>query len=230
MSNDPLDSAETPQFGEYHYWGKCTVDAYFCVLTKGIGKEPFDAQKHPVDQRRTAITIGIDPIAEMNSKYDVSRDYIAESKEWAGTVLPSIKAIGTSLRELNGKFVHAKLKPTSKYEDKKTGEMKDHTTIEFLAIFADEKACVVDYSLSQGTAPVAAPAQVTPDGTPVNVMEKETALKFLKVLVKKAEGDPAKLTPLMAQYPPVAKFFTIDSPEVMSEMLGYLSSTAAAPF
>jgi hypothetical protein len=229
MSNDPLDSAETPTFGEYHYWGKCTVDAFFCVLTKGVGKEPFDSQRHPIDQRRTAIVISILPLAEMNSKYDVSRDYIAESKEWAGTVLPSIKAIGTSLRELNGKFVHAKLKPTSKYEDKKTGEMKDHTTIEFLGIFVDEKACVNDYNATQGGTPalVETPAQVTSTGQPVNVMEKETALKFLKVLVKKAEGDPAKLTPLMAQYPPVAKFFTIDSPEVTSEILGYLSAQPA---
>jgi hypothetical protein len=240
VSNDPLDSAENPQVRSAEFWGSVMINTWYCVLTKGVGKVSFDPQQHSVDKRCTAIDISILPITDQNITYAVERGMIAESREWAGIVLPSIKALGLTVRELNNKWIHAVLEPTGRTYINKSGETKANSTFKFVKLFASEAEAKADYlQIGQTTAvnnvapwqddrPITAtPSQVQPDGKTADVKEKETAKKFLTVLVKKSGGDPAKLGPMITQYPPVAKFFTVDSPEVTAEILGYLSSQPA---
>jgi hypothetical protein len=230
MTNDPFDSAENPQLRSAEFWGQVQIDTFYAVLVKGTGKIPFDPQQHSIDKRVTAIDIQIFPIPEQNNTYEVKRNMIAESKEWAGMVLPSIKALGISARELNNRWVHVTAVPTGGTYTNKSGETKDRTTFKFVKLFASEAECKADFLSDFGSATASpatpAPAQVTPDGNAVDLKEKATAVQFLKVLVKKAEGDPAKLTPMLAQFPMVNKYFTVDSTETVSAMLDYLSKAA----
>jgi len=64
------------------------------VLERGIGKVEFDPQMHSQDQRRTAIDITVRPLVEMGLTFDLTRNMIAESREWASFVLPSIRDLG----------------------------------------------------------------------------------------------------------------------------------------
>lgn len=232
--NDPWDSAENPTFAAPEYWGLCSMDMYYCVLQKGVGKVRFDAQQHQVDQRRTAIDIVVTPLPEMGSAREASRSMIAESKEWASIVLPSIKTLGVSTRELNGKYVHITFAPTGrtyvKTNDDGTQETRDNTTIKFLKVFADENACRADWAAHGGTPTSDSNGDVPPLTTPPSNgngngadKEKATGLAFLRVIVNNACAGQNDLNVIresiaanIAQYPPVAKFYTVDSPETMA--------------
>jgi len=236
-NNDPWASAEEPEIRQPSYYGQVQLDMFYAVLVKGTGKVPFDPQQHKTDQRVTAIDISILPIADQNIAYPVQRNMIAESKEWAGFVLPSIKALGITVRELNGKWVLAKTKPTGATYVNKQGENKDKTTLVFETLYADEAACKAAYWAAEGvpadyTTQAPSNTQQPSVNTPTPVggsddKEKVTAMQFLKVLVKKSEGDPAKLGPMIAQFPMVNKFFTIDSPETTVEIMNFLNSSPA---
>jgi len=60
------------------------------------------AAHYAIDQRRTAVKLMLVPLPEHNSKWDVIREPIVESREWAGLILPSVKALGIAARELDG--------------------------------------------------------------------------------------------------------------------------------
>lgn len=229
--NDPWATADDPQFNtSYDYFGQVKVDSYFCILVKGTGKVPFDAQAHAIDQRRTAIDIQIFPLAEMNISFDVSRNMIAESREWAGIVLPSIKALNLSLRDLNNKWVHVVTEKTGQTYTGKDGNTKDKTTFKFLAVFPDEASCRAAYQAAANGTPAPAPA------TPVNgngngaSKERETAAKFLPVIVTNACAGQTDLTVIrnsvaaaIANMPMVSKHFTVDSTEVMTLIMEKMS-------
>jgi len=230
MTNDPYDSAENPVVRQAEFWGKVELDMFYAILEKGTGKVPFDPQQHKPDQRVTAIDIKVFPISEQNITYEVARNMIAESKEWAGIVLPSIKALGLTVRELNGKWVHVKQKATGATYVNKSNETKEKTTFEFVKLYQDEAACVTDFMTAGGTisfpqydAPARAAAQeaaATP--TNGNSKDRETALKFLAAVVEnaaKGQNDPtliqAKVATSIASMPLINKHFTYDSPEVI---------------
>ena len=231
MTEDLFESAENPQMRQPGYWGQVQLDMFYAVLEKGIGKIPFDPQKHSVDKRVTAIEISLQLLPEENLAYPVTRGMIAESKEWAGIVLPSIKALGISVRELNGKWVYAKTHPTGQNYTNKAGEKKDRTTLEFVKLFKSEAECRANY-LSAGdqtTQPAAEELPFTPDPKPANgngdSVEKTTALQFLKVVVQSAcrgQKDLAAARSTIATnitaMPVIAKFFTADSPETLQLM------------
>lgn len=227
--NDPFDSAENPSVRQPAYWGKVELDMFFAVLEKGVGKVPFDAQQHSLDKRVTAIDIKVFPIVEQNVTFDVSRGMIAESKEWAGTVLPSIKALGLTVRDLNGKWVKVEQVPTGSTYINKNGDTKDRTTFKFTKLFKDENEATADYLAGGGSAaptdtqyqqPV---TQVKPDGSPVDNKQRETALKFLAVVVENQARGKTDLAAIQAAVgvaiagmPLVNKFFTADSPETLN--------------
>ena len=224
VSNDPWESAENPQLRAMEIWGAAQIDTYYCVLQKGVGKIPFDPNVHPLDQRRTAIDIVVTSLPEMNMDKPARRELIAESREWAGIIHPSIKALGISARELNGKFVQVKFKPTGDTYTNGNGEVKEKTTFDFVKIFANEAACRADFQQSQNQPagqPQAAVQSTAPN--PNDNAEKQTALAFLKVIVENACKNQTDLTAIrnmvsqqiVAYGGPVAKFFTVDSPEAM---------------
>jgi hypothetical protein len=229
MTDDPFESAENPQMRAPGYWGQVQLDMFYAVLEKGTGKVPFNPQVHSADKRVTAIDITIQPIADQNIQYPVTRGMIAESKEWAGIVLPSIKALNITVRELNGKWIYARAKPTGTTYVNKQGETKDRTTLEFVKLFKDESECKADYLTAGGqAAPV---QQEEPPFEPTNALpggdtkEKQTALQFLKVVIQNACRGQADLQAArsmvstnIASMPVISKFFTVDSPETMQLM------------
>lgn len=226
--SDPYEAANDPQVrsgGASDYYGQILLDMYFAVLVKGMGKVPFDPQQHSVDKRVTAIKMEIIPLAEMNISWPVMRETIAENREWAGIVLPSIKALGLSPREVHNKWGHIVRKETGDtYVSKKDGKTYPVTTFAFVQVFKDEAECRAAYqafSSGAGTAP--AQQQPAPSGNGAS-KEKETAAKFLKPIVANAcMGKNGDLTAInqtlaaaLANMPQIAKYFTVDSPEVMT--------------
>ncbi|NPV77935.1 MAG: hypothetical protein HPY59_16360 [Anaerolineae bacterium] len=227
---DPWDTAEQakePQFSNI-IWGQCEAKSWWCVLEKGIGKVEYDPQVHSPDQQRTAVDIIVHPLADMGLAFDVTRNMIAESYEWAGIVLPSIRDLGISPKQLNGSWVKVQtVTLTDKagnaitYTDK-NGTVKEKSTLKFLAIFKDEAECSSDYLANSG--------KTTKQDTQYSAQysggngnkERETALKFLKVYVENAcRGETSlevirnKLMTLIASQPLISKYFTVDSPEVV---------------
>jgi hypothetical protein len=233
LVNDPFMQAEDPAEIKYsnEYWGEVCVDAFFCILEKGVGKVPFNEQQHSIDKRLTAVKIGIIPVPASNLQFDVERDYIAEFRDWNAITLPSLKALGVSLRELNGKFAHAKLTETGETYVNKMGETKEKTVFEFLEIYGSLEDCEAAYIAKKGDngrTPASAVPPITSSNNPVSkggAREKEAAEKFLKVAVKsacagKTDLDQAReaVAEQIAKMPMISKHFTIDSPETMNAM------------
>jgi hypothetical protein len=231
--NDPLDTLDNPEIRTPEFYGQMHMETWFCVLEKGIGKRDFDPAKDNLDARRTAVKLMLVPLPEHNSRYDVMRDLIVESKEWAGLVLPSVKALGITARELHGKWVKLTFQPTGRTytkTDQTTGETvtRDATTFKFLALYPNEEACRAAYQAEHGspghtepqTSAAPVPANGNNHGSAVDA-EKATALKFVKVLVEQSNGDQAVLAAKIAGMPLIAKHFTAQSPEVVELVMEY---------
>jgi hypothetical protein len=246
-NNDPWERAENPQPRSSEFWGQVKISLYNAVLVKGVGKAPFDPQQHKPEQMVTGIDIHIAPLAEQNVSFQVSRSMIAESEEWASQVLPSIKNLGLSVRELNGKWARVGQKGTGSNYTNQNGKTRERTTFEFVKVFATEDECRADFHAnghpmpdleqnggSSGTndayggtsgGQALAPVQAAP----VNNTERETALKFLRVIVENAARGQSDLTVVRntvaaqtATMPLVSKYFTVDSPETMNLIAEYL--------
>ena len=228
--NDPFALAEEPQEIKYtnEYFGEVGLDVWFCVLEKGVGKVPYSEQEHSIDKRLTAITMGIIPVPSANLQFSVDRDYIAEFRPWNAITLPSIKKLGVSLRELDGKFARVKLTETGETYTNSQGETKEKTVFEFLEIYETLEACETAFAAARGSAPAQSPPPIVdaPSNAPSNSnKEKEAALKFLEVAVKstckgKNDLDEARqaVAEQIAKMPMINKHFTIDSPETMNFM------------
>lgn len=219
--NDPWESAENPVFRASEYYGQVSIDMWYCVLAKGVGKVPFDPQAHKIEERRTAIDMVLAPLPEQNISFEIMRSVIAESKEWASVVLPSIKSLGVSVRELNNRYVKLHFKPTGRRYTNQNGEEKENTTFEFLAVYADEISCRAAYN--GGEPQPSAAATIDPGDK-----EKQTAFAFLKVIVEKAAKGKSDIAAIRAEiaktivaYPMVTKIFTVDSPETAQLIMDY---------
>lgn len=234
---DPWESAENakePQFSN-EIWGQVEAKSWFCVLEKGVGKVAFDPQVHSPDQRRTAIDIIIHPLADMGLNFDLARNMIAESREWAGIVLPSIRDMGISPKQLNGAWVKVQTVPlTDKagnpvtYTDS-NGVVKEKTAIKFLKLFANEEACRADYLENSGKTAQGDPVKNGNGNGNSDNKERQTALAFLKAYVQNAcrgqhdlDAVRATLATKIAEQPLIGKYFTIDSPETVALITEYM--------
>ncbi len=225
MSNetsvDPMDAAmdaEAPS-GIRTVFGEVQVDTYFCTLVKGEGKIPFDPTVHSADARRVAIDLTIIPT---RGDYNIVRNIIAESNDWAKIVKPSLRALNTDLRAINGRFVQVQMVPAGKYRDKDSGEEKQRTMPKFVAIYDNLDSCLAAaaefFKGGNAAQVIPAPAPAAPNDNGSNPAERETAAKFLPALWKMAGGDLSKLQELMAsgKFPLVSKYFDINSPEIIA--------------
>lgn len=222
MSNasyDPWDSAMNAQPRVYtnEVYGSATIEVEPVVLVKGVGKVPFNPGAHKEEERVTAISLSVTPLIDSKFTDVITRDMLAESGEWTKITLPSIKALGVSgLRELNGKYVKAKLVPTGQKFTGRDGAEKEKTTFSFIAVYSNEQDCRAAFHANGAgdSEPVAAPAA---NGN----SEKDTAAKFLAPIVEnccrgakdKAEAK-SRVAVTIATMPVVNKHFTADSPEV----------------
>lgn len=237
--NDPFAMAEDPQEIKYsnEYFGQVGLDVWFCVLEKGVGKVPFSEQEHSIDKRVTAITMGIIPVPASGLAFSVDRDYIAEFREWNAITLPSIKKLGVSIRELDGKFAHVKLTETGETYTNSQGETKEKTAFEFLAIYDTLEACEAAYTAKRGSGAQPTASQTAPRATTAATAgngnkDRDAALKFLEVAVKSTckgmtdlEQAREAVAAQIAKMPLINKHFTVDSPETMNFM-----AEALAPF
>jgi hypothetical protein len=239
---DPWDSAneaKEPQFSN-EIWGQVEARSWYCVLEKGIGKIEFDPQIHSQDQQRTAIDITVRSLVEMGLTFDLTRNMIAESREWASFVLPSIRDLGIHPKELNGKWVKVQTvtltgkdgQPVT-YTDS-NGNVKEKTTVKFLKIFSSEDECRNDYLANSGK-PVQQDTQYkTGNGANGNSnsadnKERQTALAFLKAYVQSACRGQKDINVIretlalnIAQQPLISKYFTVDSPETIEQITQYM--------
>lgn len=189
-------------------------------------------------RRNTAIEIKLDPMTEKQFAGTIERNYIAEFGEWVDIVLPSLKDIGVmSLQDLNNAWVRAEMVPTGQTYTNGNGETKNSTTFKFIEIYPDEQTCRAAWQTARGSAPAPtngngasyqAQQQVnTPTNGGDNSRERETAEKFLKPYVtnawRKCNGDidktRAELATMIAGQTLLAKYFTVDSPEVLELLM-----------
>lgn len=216
LVDDPWMSAENPVFRAAEYFGQINIDMWYCVLEKGAGKIQFDPKTHSADARRTAVDMVLNPLPELNLNFEVSRSLVAESADWAKIVLPSIKQFGLSPRELNGKWVKLQFKGTGRKYTNREGEERENTTFEFLKVYQSEAECRADYNGES-----VEPANSVSSVVSTDDKEKTTALAFLKSFVEVACKNNTELDKIRATVstnisgtPLLAKYFTIDSPEV----------------
>lgn len=229
-ADDPWDSADKAQWDPtFRVYGQVQANVWHCALVKGQGKVPFDPAIHPIDQRYTAVEIAIVPV--IPGRQPVERSMIAESKEFAQIVNPSVKALGQgwNLKLLSERFVEAQLAPSGRKYTGTSGEQVDATTIKFTRVFQSEDECLAaaqsGRGYTNGNGNGGAPAQGTPAAASATTASMEHERKFLAekllpAVVKQAGGDVQKLEEMLAKSPALAKHFTISSPEVLALLGG----------
>lgn len=230
VAYDPWAVASNPPVIQFdnNFWGQVQLNVWACALVKGVGKEPYDPNKH--DHPVTAIDLAILTLPEMDVKNTriTERNLIAESKAWREITWESLRKLGiTDLRSIQGKFAHVETVDTGEtYE--KNGETKHKTEFKFIALFDTEAACQADYLVYKGGKPGNGTNSSTPP-PPMND-EKNTVMQFLQVIVKNACKGQTDLNLVknqigvnIAQYPLVNKHFTVDSPEVAELIMKHLA-------
>lgn len=222
VNDDPWAVADAAKPRDFEYYGQVKADCWFGYFPGGGAKPiPFDPQQHPVDKRTTMIEIQIIPIPEQNVTFDIHQNYTDFSPDWTKVTLPSIKALGLDgIRSMNNRFARvAQVDGKREKKDEngnKNGEF--YKTFKFIEVYPDATACSTAYA---GAAPQHTEQQPLPE-TNGNT-EKETALKFAKVVVQnKARGLTerdqiiAAVTEAIAGMPMINKFYTGQSPEILA--------------
>jgi hypothetical protein len=227
--DDPWDVADNAKPRDYEYYGQVKADVWFGHFPGGGVKPiPFDAAIHPADKRTTMIDIQIIPIAEQSVTFEVRQNYTDFSLDWTKITLPSIKALGVDgLRSLNGHFVRVAQvdgKREKKEDGAKTGVF--YKTFKFLEAFADQAACVKAYCGNAPSHTEQEPISQTPSQSPVNSQEKDSVLKFARVVVVNAARGQKDIniicdsvTAHLSTMPMINKYFTATSPEIMTMIM-----------
>lgn len=229
ISNDPFQTAVETAERSGHYYGQISVGASFVVLIKGVGKATYIEGNHDLKDRRTEVSMALSPLDEMNMSNLVQRSMLSESAEWSRIVWPSLRdGCGLNqLRDLDNKYVKVELVKNGRtWNDKKTGELREGTTFKFLAVYSNKQACVDAYFADGGTdrsdsasddGNPAGAVNMTPAAGIINP-ELETAKAFLPALVKQAAGNKSALETMLNGMPMIAKYFNVNSPEVVALM------------
>ena len=217
QTDDPFDSATNATLAPRAYYGQLQVNAWFCALIKGTGKVPFDPLQHAIEKRATAIDIDLIPLPEQNVSFSVRREMIAESREWAGIVWPSLKALGLSnAREADNKWVKLTQVPSGRKYRTSSGEEKEATTFKFLALYPNEDECRRAYYAETGrgsTTTTAAPSAAT-DTTPGNGSKaRETAVQFIGAFAKLNKYDVDATRKACASQPAITGAIDVNAPE-----------------
>ena len=231
ITNDPFEAATQAGEGRNTYFGKAEVTAGFVTLKKGVGKQPFNESLDDMRDRRTEVKIVVNPIDAMGLTILLQRDLIAESAEWSRYTWASLrdKCNLKNVRELNGKWCKLTLQATGETYTTKRGETQERKAFVFEAVYSTAAEATAAFYADNGGQPEVEPAMAVDmghgagsngNGAAATNAERETALQFLKVLVKQAGGDKSKLATSIAAMPMIAKYYTADSPEVVQMMAG----------
>lgn len=231
---DLMDAVFNPDPIVQRLYCEVTADVWQGALEKGVGKVLYDPAVHK-KAPLTIIELHLNPVAGTNlSSWDF--DFILQFNDgWRKVVLPSMKELGLStLRDVHGKFAVVELVTAGSFKGR-DGDMVEKKAPKFIAVFdtLDEltAAWVAD---RDGTAPTtsapasgsAAPSSNGTNGTngtaPAVDNQREVAMTLLPALVglaKTNDGfDHQRLADLLAKNAMTAKYFTVDSPEVVAAM------------
>ena len=224
---DPFDAATEAGDRKPVYYGRMEVTASFIAMIKGQAPQVFNENLHDADTRRTQVHLICNPIDAMNLTQLIERKVIADFGVWPKVVWPSLRDLGLkNVRDLNGKWAKVEIVKTGRTYQSSRGETQEETTFKFVALYSTAAEATAAYVADGGKV---APAHEDDPAMGVDMShgagsngnaERETALQFLKVLVKQAGGDKSKLSASIAQMPMIGKYFTTDSPEVIEIMAG----------
>ena len=212
-NNDPFDVATTAAPAPRTYYGEVQIDAWFCVLTKGIGKQAYDETQHKPKDRCTAIDVSLISLPEQNVNYPIERKMIAESREWAGVVWASLKALGlTNVRDANGAWAKMEQVPSGRKYRNKSGDEVDATTFKFLALYPDEAACRAAYIVEVEGEPA---EEAAPTSVPVAdaAHDLDIATPFIEAFAKQNAGDLDKTKTACASQTIITNAIDVESPE-----------------
>lgn len=214
---DPMDAAT--QAGERAdvYFGRMEITAQYVALARGQRPQPWVEGMSP-DTRRTEVFFSLNPLDESGVTILIERKLVAESGEFTRIVWPSLRDLGVkTLRDANGKWTKITMVPSGRTWTNREGQEVKGTTIKFAALYDTQAECVAAWEQEFGNE-AHAPADDVPFEAADTDTERETALQFLPALVKSANGDRAMLATLLSGMPMIAKFFNVDSPEVVALM------------
>lgn len=224
---DPMEMAVTEAERPNYLYGQLETSAEFVMFAGGKKVAWSEGIDDPKD-RKVEVALIINPIEESGLTNLSTRNVICENwNEWGKIVWPSLRDdCGiANLREADKKWFKVESVKTGRsYISKKTGERVENTTFKFVGVFDTKEECVADY-LADGNidnkSKVAEPALNDGGHTMADAAmevdmtsEKETAKNFLPALVKMSQGNMDMLKQHIQNTPMIAKFFTIDSPEV----------------
>lgn len=224
--DDPMDVASNATLAPRSYYGQIQIEAWFCILQKGVGKIPYDGGMHNAEDRRTAIDIALLPLAEQNVNFEIKRSTIAESREWAGVIWPSLKSCGiTSVREAHEKWACMQQVPSGRKYRNSSGEEKEATTFKFITVYPDEAACRAAYLADTGKADESAPTSSGANGNGSNgnghngngngangaSHDLQVAIPFIKAFAKQAGFDLEKVKTMCRGQALITKAVDLDS-------------------
>lgn len=224
--NDPFEDASDPSVPPFEVYGEINLDAWFCTVRKGVGKQVYNPQIDKQEDRRTNVDIIVHPIGEMNLSKSMKRSVLTTTNSWAKVTWPSLQRLGVSkANEANNRFCKCKMAGTGRKFTGTDGEEREETTFEFLALYGSREECESAYAnrfAESGGSNGAA-------GEPVD-QEKAGALRFAAACVKNAkaqtDGDFEAFRNLvatkLASMAVTAKYFTVDSPEIAQMMAEYV--------
>ena len=239
---NPWDVVNNPPEQIQSYYGEASINAWWCMLVPGQGKQPYDERTldpktGEAPRRYTAIDLMVNPLTECNLRFDLKRTMLAEFGEWKDVTWPSLKVLGVmNAQEISGKFAQVEMVPTGRKYTSNNGEEKEATAAKFVALYPSRDACLAAWEGHNGhsnghsmPAPAAAPAATPTNGN--GDKDRATALTFATVYVRNAVraagGDldktRAALGPQLAQQTLIAKYFTVDSPEITDLIVAEMS-------
>lgn len=225
MTLDPFASAVEAGNRPDAFFGKMEVGAQYVQLVKGRGKLPWTDSDSP-DQRRTEITLLLNPLDCTGLTRNIERSVIAESREWSKVVWASLRDLKVgNPRDINGKWAHIELVPSGRKWTNKEGEEVQGTTFKFIAIFDTEAEATAAWEAMTGKAKEAHSPDAdesvpwgdnAPSAEPTNA-DLVAAMQFLPHFVKMYGADPAALSNALQTTDVFKKCnFTIASPEVQA--------------
>lgn len=227
VTNDAWLEADNAKPPVYTHFGKISIEAEFVFWAKGVRLDqcpPFDAEAHDATKKTTRIRMSAEPLPGHTNKYPHERVIPSFSKEWTFVTLPSIKALGVSAQDIDGKYAKYVFTPARKYTNKQ-GEEKNATAFELLELFDSAEAAqtaadeLFGTTYESGSDIGASIPGFEDDPEPVNGKTdaaKDVAAQFIPILWASAGGDLGKMAELMASNPVVAEHFDVTSPEVVA--------------
>lgn len=229
--SDPMQAAMTAKEEprERTYFGDVvTVDAWFCVLEKGVGKRVFDPSRDDVAQRRTVVKIEISPL---KGDFVISQEVLHFETEWLNFTLPSLKTLGIELGQLKGRYVQIKRMPTGEtYVAKRDGQTKDKTAIVFERLFDDGAACVQAADAFFASRGQSNAGNTSANGSAVGHAdlpadlglppEQAFALRSLPALWKASGNNAGQFKTLIESNPMINKYYPWDHPHVQGLVSG----------